>query len=268
MKGEVAIVCTTADPASRNIALRLLEMERWTEFEGYRRSGSRSLIIHDGRQTKQDGLDRRLEELGIVPDVLVFASRHEAKSGTPWLGGHFTGQMVDEKMELAAAAPAALRSFLANLRKLAPEGFEISAEATHHGPTGIKTPSFFAEIGSTAEQWSDPVLGEVVARSILDLEILSLPVFLGFGGGHYVSRQTGLMSEAEIAFGHMFSSYQVDMLDGEALLLARERSGAGYAFMDKKALRSAQKTRISDLLQELGLPVLRSKEIRSRFPVP
>jgi D-aminoacyl-tRNA deacylase len=268
MKGKVAIVCTTADPASRNIALRLLEMVSWTEVEGYRRSGNRFLIVHDERQTRQDGLDRRLEELGLVPDVVVFASRHEAKSGTPWLGGHFTGQMVDQKMELAAAAPAALRSFLANLRKFAPEGFEISAEATHHGPTDVKTPSFFAEIGSTAEQWSDPVLGEAVARSILDLENPLLPVFLGFGGGHYVSRQTSLMFEAAIAFGHLFSSYQVDLLDGEALALACERSRANYAFMDKKSLRSAQKARISDMLQELGLPVLRSKEIRSRFPVP
>jgi D-aminoacyl-tRNA deacylase len=268
MKGEVAIVCSTADPASHNIALRLLEMVTWEECDGYLRSGNRCLIIHDERQTLQRGLDHRLEELGLFPEVVIFASRHEAKSGMAWLGGHFTGQIAEGKRELACAAPAALRSFLHNLRKFAPEGFGISAEATHHGPTDTKTPSFFAEIGSTAEQWSDLQLGKVVARSILDLEISDLPVFLGFGGGHYVARQTSLMFEAEIAFGHLFSSYQADLLDGEILKMACEKSNASFAFMDRKSLRSQQKKRISDMLQELGLPVLRSKEIRSRFPVP
>jgi len=266
MKGEIAIICTTADPASQNIAQRLLEMGPWEDHGGFRRLGKMSLVIHGERQTLQTGLDRRLEDLGLFPDAVVFASRHESKGGLPWLGGHFTGVIANGNGALSAAAPMALRSFLHNLQGSAPEGFRISAEATHHGPIDMKTPSFFAEIGSTAQQWSDPRAGQAVARSILDLDLSSFPVFLGFGGGHYVERQTRLMFETGIAFGHLFSSYQTNLLDMAILKEASAKSGAGYVFMDRKSLKSEEKKRLSGLLQELGLPVLRSKEIRARFP--
>ena len=91
------------------------------------------------------------------------------------------------------------------MRRLPGPGYIISAEATHHGPVDMKTPCFFAEIGSTKEQWSDKEAGEAVARAIMALQPEELPVFLGFGGGHYVQRQTELIFESAIAFGHLFS---------------------------------------------------------------
>ena len=105
--------------------------------------------------------------------------------------------------------PAGLRSFLHNIANQALPGFAVSAEATHHGPVDLKTPCFFAEIGSTLKEWQDRQAGEAVARAILALETKELPVFLGFGGGHYVARQTELMFKAAVAFGHLFSNYQM-----------------------------------------------------------
>jgi D-aminoacyl-tRNA deacylase len=129
----------------------------------------------------------------------------------------------------------------------------------------MTTPCFFAEIGSSEKQWSDPQAGESVAKSILGIEAREVPVFLGIGGGHYVPRQTSLLLESEIAFGHMFSSYQVESLDQNILEEARKKSGASYAYLDRKSLRRENRDRISKLLEEIGLPVLRSKEIRARF---
>jgi D-aminoacyl-tRNA deacylase len=77
-----------------------------------------------------------------------------------------------------------------------------------------------------------------------------------------------LMLEAEMAFGHMFSSYQVKALDSDILEEAREKSGASYAYLDRKSLRSENKHRISLMLEEIGLPQMRGKEIRARFPTP
>jgi D-aminoacyl-tRNA deacylase len=130
----------------------------------------------------------------------------------------------------------------------------------------MTTPCFFAEIGSSEKQWSNPLAGESVARSILGLKPRELPVFLGIGGGHYVPRQTSLMLESKIAFGHMFSSYQVESLDRNILEEARDKSGASYAYLDRKSLRRENRDRILKLLEDMGLPVLRSKEIRARFP--
>lgn len=267
MKGEVAIICSTADPASLNIFQRLLELTAWKDQGEYRSSDHRRLIIHDERQTVLRGLDARLETMGLHPEMVVFACRHQSEKGLPWMGGHFTGELGGGMRELSAAAPFGLKSFLQNIVNLAPDGFLISAEATHHGPTDMSTPSFFAEIGSSQSQWIDPAAGEAVAKAVLSLEPKELPVFLGFGGGHYVQRQTSLMFEADVAFGHLFSSYQVDSLDREIVDEAMKKSGASHAYIDRKSLRSEEKKKVGVILEDLGVPVMRSKEIRAKFPI-
>jgi D-aminoacyl-tRNA deacylase len=170
--------------------------------------------------------------------------------------------------QLSAAAPAGLRSFLHNIAALAPAGgYIVSAEATHHGPVDMKTPCFFAEIGSTREQWTDRRTGEAVARAIMALQLKTLPIFLGFGGGHYVQRQTELIFGSAIAFGHLFSTYQVGGLNRDIIDDARRKSNAAYAYLDRKSLRSMDRKRIEGILEELDLPMLRSREIRAQFPV-
>jgi len=104
-----------------------------------------------------------------------------------------------------------------------------------------------------------------VARAILELDPEELPVFLGFGGGHYVQRQTELIFNSRIAFGHMFSSYQVPDLDLVAVDLARVLSNAAYVYIDRKSLRSAERRRLEGMVAEMGLPMLKAEEIRSRF---
>ncbi len=216
------------------------------------------------------GLDESLAELGIYPEMIVLPCRHEAKAALPWFGGHFTGILEAEgrMSHFSAAAPAGLRSFLHNISAIVSRsmpGYIVSLEATHHGPVDVRTPCFFAEIGSTKEQWTDEKAGGAVARAILALEPEELPVFLGFGGGHYVQRQTELIFDSRIAFGHMFSSYQVPELDGEAIDIARERSNAAYAYVDRKSLRSAERKRLEGMVTEIGLPMLKAQEIRARF---
>lgn len=244
-----------------------MELLSWQCREGYRSNGRFRLIIHDEKQTRLSGLDDRLAGLGLKPEIVVFASRHEAKAGLPWLGGHFTGMLEGGPGMLSEASPCGLRSFLHNIASQALPGFAVSAEATHHGPVDLETPCFFAEIGSTLKEWQNRQAGEAVARAILALEAKELPIFLGFGGGHYVARQTDLMFKATIAFGHLFSNYQMAGVDREVVLEARNKSKATYAYLDRKSLRSAERKRIEGILSELDLPVLRSREIRAKFPL-
>ena len=267
MSGEIAVVCTRADPASLNIYESLLELQSWQCQEGYRSYGRWRLIVHDGKQTSLGGLDDRLADLGLHPEMVVFASRHEAKAGLPWLGGHFTGILKDGQSKLSAAAPSGLSSFLHNIADQSVSGFAISAEATHHGPVDLKTPCFFAEIGSTLKEWQNRQAGEAVARAILALDPKELPVFLGFGGGHYVARQTDLMFKAAVAFGHLFSNYQMAEINRDTVEDARSKSNATYTYLDRKSLRSEEKKRIVGILAELNLPELRSHEIRAKFPL-
>lgn len=216
------------------------------------------------------GLDEQLREKDLHPEMIILPCRHEARAALPWFGGHFTGilEAGEGERHLSAAAPAGLRSFLHNINAIVSRsmpGYIVSLEATHHGPVDLKTPSFFAEIGSTKEQWIDDKAGEAVARAILALEPVELPVFLGFGGGHYVQRQTELIFNTQIAFGHLFSSYQIPNLDLEAVDLARESSNATYAYIDRKSLRSAERKRLEGIVEQTGLPILKAEEIRARF---
>ncbi len=239
----------------------------WQELEGYRSNGAFRLLIHDERQTALFGLDGRLADLDLHPEMVIFPCRHEAKAALPWFGGHFTGTLEDGQSLLSAAAPAGLRSFLHNIAVLAPAGYIVSAEATHHGPVDMETPCFFAEIGSTKEQWCDEGAGAAVARAIMALHPEELPVFLGFGGGHYVQRQTELIFDSAIAFGHLFSTYQAGGLNRDVVDDARRKSGATYAYLDRKSFRSDDRKRIVGILEDLDLPILRSREIRAQFPI-
>jgi D-aminoacyl-tRNA deacylase len=269
MSDGIAIVCSKSDKASLNIACNLLDLVTWEDRDGYRSFGQFCLIIHDQQQTGLKDIESKLEDIGLKPKMIVFPCRHKAKEEVPWLGGHFTGETAPlngGEKRLSMASPIGLCSFLHNITKEAPEKFRISAEATHHGPTDLSIPSFFAEIGSSENQWSDPIAGKAVAKSILDLDMSNLPVFLGVGGGHYVPRQTSLMIEAKIAFGHMFSSYQFETLDTSILEEAKEKSGATYAYLDRKSFRSENRNKALKMFEEIGLPVLKSKEIRERFP--
>ena len=84
-----------------------------------------------------------------------------------------------------------MHAVLRNLATRAPEGYRVSYEVTHHGPTALVTPSLFVEIGSTATEWADPAAGRAVAESILTAVPEETINLIGFGGTHYAVRQTG-----------------------------------------------------------------------------
>ena len=273
MIGEIAIVATRTDPASINIAERLMELVSWVDDDELcHRFGNYRLVVLNEKLITLRGIEERLKGMGLSPELIVFASRHQAKDGTPRLCGHFSGNSGEAVMggtsrELAVAAPGALKSFISKLSRGPPEGFEVTVEATHHGPTDLTVPSFFAEIGSTETEWSNPDVGKAVARSILELEDLSSPAFLGFGGGHYVKRQNRLLIDTKISFGHLFSNYQAEDLDFEMVEQAARKSGAVGAYLDRKSLRSAEKRKISEALDEIGMEMMSEREIRERYPL-
>lgn len=268
---EIVIICSSSDQASSNIASKLLELVEWEEKGHLRfyRSFCILLIEHElvGLRNLEDLLDR----MGLSPRLIVFASRHKSKEAVAWLGGHFTGVLQDGSFELSRAAPYALKRLLMALQRNSPQGFRLSAEATHHGPVNLHIPSLFAEIGSYEPHWSDPEAGTATARAILELERYKEHagemVLLGIGGGHYVQRQTELMLSRPVAFGHMFSKYQASMLSLEAMRKAADLSGASGVYLDSKSFRSEERRRLEELAASLGLNVMSTKDVRALHPM-
>lgn len=281
---KITIICSAPDLASQNIKTHLLNLEEWkflklpenTEFSAARESldGKFRLIEIEEMHVFQDGLDKKLENLHLPASLIIFASKHRSKEEISSLTVHCTGNPSDEARlggcpkSLAVSSPAAMKSILMEIKRLVEQKglkYDVTLEVTHHGPTELSVPSLYAEIGSTEAQWIDPDAGEIVAKAILAVSLEKVPVALGFGGGHYAMRQTGLLLETEISFGHNFPKYQLEFVDEALIRQAVEKSKADFAYFDRKSMRSKEKNQISKTLEKLGLKVLKESEIRENY---
>jgi D-aminoacyl-tRNA deacylase len=281
---KITIICSAPDLASQNIKKHLLSLKEWEPLELPENSGfSAAWKSADGKfrlvnieeiHVFQDGLDKKLETAGLPSSLIIFASKHRSKEEVNSLTVHCTGNPSEEARlggrpkELAVSSPAAMKSILAEMKRLA-EGkglkYDVTLEVTHHGPTELSVPSLYAEIGSTETQWKDPDAGEVTAKAILSVSLDKVPVALGFGGGHYAMRQTGLLLETDISFGHNFPKHQLEFVDEALIMQAAEKSNADFAYFDRKSMKSEDRNRISAVLDKIGLKVLKESEIREQY---
>ncbi|MEA1907060.1 MAG: D-aminoacyl-tRNA deacylase [Euryarchaeota archaeon] len=285
MNKKTTILCSAADQASMNIKENLIALHDWVcDGEVYESRWCRIVTV-EKLHIFCDHIDSELEKRGLPTDMIIFASKHKSDSGQRLFSAHFTGNVGDAKFggnprELAPAAPQALKSFLESVRDLAiGTDYGVSMESTHHGPTALSVPSMYVEIGSGEAEWVDRDAGRIVASAILgmcmnmsagprELEPESAaPVAVGFGGGHYAPRQTKLIFETRITFGHNFPKYQLDSLDDGLILEALLKSNADFAYFDRKSMKAAERHRISAVIEDLGYEVLRESRIRERFRV-
>ncbi|KKG16772.1 D-tyrosyl-tRNA(Tyr) deacylase [Methanosarcina sp. 2.H.T.1A.6] len=281
---KITIICSAPDLSSQNIKTHLLRLREWKPLELPPESGfSAARESADGKfrlvdieeiHVFQDGLDKKLEAAGLPASLIIFASKHRSKEEINSLTVHCTGNSSGEARlgglpkSLAVASPAAMKSILSEMKRLVGEKglkYDVTLEVTHHGPTELSVPSIYAEIGSTEVQWTDPEAGEVAAKAILAVSLEKVPVAVGFGGGHYAMRQTGLLLETDISFGHNFPKYQLEFVDEALVRQAVEKSNAEFAYFDRKSMKSEDKKRISEILEKLGLKVLKESEIREKY---
>lgn len=283
---KITIICSAPDLASQNIKKNLLAFREWKPLELPENSGfSAARESTDGKfrlvdieeiHVFQDGLDKKLEAAGFPASLIIFASKHRSKEEVKSLTVHCTGNSSDEARlgghprELAVSSPPAMKSILMEMKRLAGEkglDYDVTLEVTHHGPTELTVPSLYAEIGSTEGQWEEPVPGEVVAQAILAVSLEKVPTAVGFGGGHYAMRQTGLLLETAISFGHNFPKYQLEFVDEALVRQAIEKSGADFVYFDRKSMKSADRKRIAEIVEKLGLSVLKESEIREKYGI-
>lgn len=281
---KITIICSAPDLASQNIKTHLLSLKGWKLLKLPENSGFSAarestdwkfrLIEIEEMHVFQDGLDKKLEAAGLPASLIIFASKHRSKEEINSLTVHCTGNPSDEARlggyprSLAVSSPAAMKSILTEMKHLAEEKnlkYDVTLEVTHHGPTELSVPSLYAEIGSTEAQWKDEEAGEVAAKAILAVSLEKVPVALGFGGGHYAMRQTGLLLETGISFGHNFPKYQLEFVDEALIRQAVEKSNADFAYFDRKSMKSEDRNRISEILEKFGLSVLKESEIREKY---
>jgi D-aminoacyl-tRNA deacylase len=284
---KITIICSSVDQASQNIKNHLLTLNNWQQIkhpEGLEYSGVSSIyesgnfriVELDMHHIKSDGIDKNLDEYGFPSYLLIFASKHRSKDEYKLLTAHFTGNTGTadhggNPNQLAVTAPYAMRAILTEIKKQSESlDYDVSMEATHHGPSELKIPSVYVEIGSTQRQWKDSEPGRIIANAILsvDFDKCDCPVALGFGGGHYAKRQSKLLFETYTTFGHIIPDYQLENVDMDIVRQAINKSSPDFVYFDRKSMSTKERNRIMDIVRSLEMDVLRESDIREMDGIP
>jgi D-aminoacyl-tRNA deacylase len=178
--GMMCIVTSEKDIASLNVweILSMMSSQKIGTFDGnpLLKIGKHVLL-----KTKKDTIFSD-DVAKINADVYIFASRHSSKTKKPCLTAHATGNFDEEVIyggepkELGVCAADLIGSAIRTMETACPSGFEVSMEVTHHGPTSIRKPMMFIEVGSSGVEWNNIDACRVVADTILNLKSGTLDI--------------------------------------------------------------------------------------------
>jgi len=274
LRPRIAVAYSVKDPAGSGAASRLLELASNTR-EGSCPLASKCWILEgDILMGGYDSDTVDMEFLDETPDpqaeAVIVLSRHSSTAGRPSLTTHHVGNPTKRTLggdpeTLGVSAPplsrALLRAYREEAETLGLTGeYEVTLEATHHGPTGVSKPIVFIEIGSTPDRWADPKAQEAMALAVL--RVLRSPLerceaAAGFGETHYPRKFTEIHLDGDYCMGHIIPRYALQ--EGvpprvvEQAINKTWPSRPRVALIHKKSLRSEQRKGLIDHLKSLGV---------------
>jgi D-aminoacyl-tRNA deacylase len=248
------------DPAGHNMA-KFLSKNMTQDGELFR-GKYYDLLIIQSPAISADWLDEKYDY-----DGFVFLSKHAAESGELALTCHSTGNFSEAKFggndkQIAIPHPNLQKTYLKTLKKNQDQflEFQITIEATHHGPTALKKPCIFIEIGTTDKQWTDVSLCNSVAfliHQVMSEPIEKNPVAICFGGTHYSSKFTKELLEGKYALGTVIPKHALDNLDDELFShIISQNKMAKTALLDWTGL-GPNKSKVINLLESTDLEVIK-----------
>lgn len=203
------------------------------------------------------------------PSAYIFLSTHRAESGIPSLTVHTTGNFTDKGVlgarprEVGAIDPDLQKNYLIalNERRSQLEGYEITIEATHHGPTSLRRPVLFVELGSTEKQWGDAHAAEVISDALMASLASGKKwdkVALAFGGTHYPQKFNKVLLEGDCALSAVVAKHYLEWIDSEMFgqLIQRTSRFPRQVLVDWKGT-GPQREKIILLSKQFALEVVR-----------
>jgi len=200
-------------------------------------------------------------------DSFVFLSKHAAESGVLALTCHSTGNFSKARFggndrQVAVPYPALQKQYLQKLlenKSQFPE-FDITIEATHHGPSALSRPCLFMEIGTTPEQWTDEELCASVAKIVLQTMRSSrphTPYAVCFGGTHYSEKFTGELLHGKLGLGTVMPRHALEFLDQELFdHIIQRNTGATAVLLDWAGL-GQHKQKVMDMASRTNLEIIK-----------
>lgn len=266
---KILFVASSLDPAGENLVNTLF---KYIDFDEVSRSFYSAvdrdwyLRVVGVDITTADYVDSEYDV-----DVTIFLSRHSSQAGLKTLTVHPTGNPTKEAglggrpESLPPCHPILMTETLRKLYMYSLENgldYLVTMEVTHHGPTELRNPSFFVEIGSSMAEWTDEMAAEIIINSLIDVieKFMSgvyrvEKIFVGFGGPHYAPRFTNAVLRKNYCVGHILSKYSVEKGVSPSIIIDafRKSMGARYALIDWKGLKGRNRRDLLGILEEYGI---------------
>jgi Uncharacterized protein conserved in archaea len=217
----------------------------------------------------EDDLDKdpRLKKA----EFIIFASKHASTNKKKTLALHAPGNWKNADYggkpgKLCPTSCQALKFLFQSLEKNNTLDYEVTLEATHHGPL-ISKPCCFIEVGSTETEWADIGACKVVAKTIADFQNFKKTKSkntIAIGSGHYAPNFTKIQLSGDIAIGHILPEYHFPAnaaMIKEALEKTHEH--VDLILIDWKGCgNSGTRQKLIDLIESLGLPWERTDRVK------
>jgi len=147
------------------------------------------------------------------------------------------------------------------------EKYNITLEATHHGPL-LNTPSCFIELGSLEDEWRDEKAAKVIAETILSLEKFDKKSYnwipsIAIGGTHYCPNFNKIQLNSDYAISHVIPEYNFPVTE-TMIREAEEKTKEQIkeVLIDWKGCGgSEQRQKILDILDKVGLKYVRTSGV-------
>ena len=254
------LVAYKNDPAGNNMAKFL--SQDLEKKNGVFRGEKFDVLITTSPVISADWLEEKFDY-----DGYVFLSKHAAESGTLALTCHSTGNFDVAKFggnsqQVAIPFPSFQKTYLQNLWKNRTDfpDFQITIEATHHGPTDLNKPSIFIEIGTTQKQWNDVELCNSIAQIVkktFEKPLQQFPFAVCFGGTHYSQKFTNEIINGKFALGTVIPKHAIEFLEQSLFQHIIERNiDAQVALLDWNSL-GKNKQKVVELLSTTKLEVIK-----------
>lgn len=273
------IVSSELDKAGENIRENLLEKYPFEQLKNdyFYDTNKEILLVRIKNETiYMDFPEKIIQEeinefdLGRI-DSIFFATRHKSVARIPTLTCHTPGNFGKAEYggisgQVSPSNPIFQKIVLNEIVRLSKNieiPFEVSLEATHHGPlTGL--PTTFIEIGSDETYWGIKEAGEVIASAIYnsisyDKNKSPFRIAAGIGGGHYCPKFTEIMLNTDIAIGHVIAKYNTPVTDSILSEFLLKSSDADLIILDWKGIK--ERSDLKDKLINKNISFVKASDI-------
>ncbi len=256
------IVASKQDKAGVNITTALSQFRKNPFLSGM----SKDAKSFDFHLVKEDILHEENLDLEKINkyDFVIFASKHKSEKGDKTLSIHAPGNFRDSKYggkeEKLSMTSGLFNKYLFEVleektKEFELDKYEITMEATHHGPL-INKPCVFIEIGSTDTEWNDRRAAFVIAQTIKHAienfeENKYREITIGIGGPHYCPNFNKLQRESNTAFSHILPSYALPLKQSIVTeLITKTFEEVDFVVLDWKGIgNKEEREKIVELLE-------------------